>query len=81
MNCMESALRREKSPQILKQFRDETGISYAHLARKCGVGAAYIGNIARGQARPSERIAKLIEYHTRGKVPASAWFPVSGVKK
>ena len=57
----------------LKEFKQLCGMTCAHLAKRCGVTATYMRNIACGHAYPSQRLAKLIEYHTAGAVPATTW--------
>jgi DNA-binding XRE family transcriptional regulator len=59
----------------LNEYRDEYGVTFAHIARKCGVTPQSISEIARGVWNPSWKLAGQIEEATNGMVPRSQWFP------
>jgi hypothetical protein len=51
------------------------GVSYAAFARLVPCSIAYPGMVARGDARPSYRMACRIEELTQGAVPRTRWYP------
>ena len=57
----------------LKEYKAVFGTTYEHLAQLCGVKGCTIRAIAGGKARPSAALAKNIEKHTNGWVPAKLW--------
>jgi len=67
--------RRTHTKNNLEKYCKETGISYAHIARLCGVSSATISLIAGDNHVPRFELALKIEIATHGLVGRENWFP------
>lgn len=59
----------------LKEYHTTTGVTYAHIARLCGVSGAAVSQIANGYVTPTFGLAVKIEKATGGHVGRDNWYP------
>lgn len=59
----------------LRQFIEETGMSYSAFSRELPASIPYARMVAKGDAWPSYNMAKRIERVTNGCVPRTRWYP------
>lgn len=59
----------------LTEYRESFGVSFAFIARACGVSSNAIGQVSSGKLKPSFDLAVKIENATQGRVARDNWYP------